>query len=97
MDLQGHRAFNNPKAMLSSLLNKREKLQDELRSVEKQNCNCGLLLIEFLYMNSRRVTYRKRSLFGNALKGFDGFLSSLKNTAKFQKYRSVKFKQKIRQ
>ncbi|KAL2469733.1 Histone H4 acetyltransferase [Abeliophyllum distichum] len=36
MELQGHRGSNNPKAMLSSLLHKREKLQEELGNVEKQ-------------------------------------------------------------
>lgn len=34
--LLGQRGQNNPKAMLTSLLGKRQKLQEELRSIEKQ-------------------------------------------------------------
>ncbi|XP_020548050.1 uncharacterized protein LOC105158460 isoform X2 [Sesamum indicum] len=75
MDLQGHRGFNNPKAMLSSLLSKRERLQEELRSVEKQ-----VYELETSYL-------QETTTFGNALKGFDGFLSSSKNTANLKRSR----------
>ncbi|KAG6420953.1 hypothetical protein SASPL_117499 [Salvia splendens] len=70
MELQGLRGSNNPKAMLSSLLNKREKLQDELRSVEKQ-----VYELETSYL-------QETTTFGNVLKGFDGFLSSSKSASK---------------
>ncbi|PIN14757.1 hypothetical protein CDL12_12613 [Handroanthus impetiginosus] len=75
MDLQGHRGVNNPKAMLSSLLSKREKLQKELRSVEKQ-----VYELETSYL-------QETTTFGNALKGFEGFLSSSKNTANLKRSR----------
>lgn len=34
--LLGQKSANNPKAMLSSLMSKRQKLQEELRTIEKQ-------------------------------------------------------------
>ncbi|VFR01526.1 unnamed protein product [Cuscuta campestris] len=77
MELHGHRG-SNPKAALSSILNKRQKLQDELRKVEKQ-----VYELETSYL-------QESGTFGNALRGFEGFLSSsnknsnLKRSRKFQ-------------
>ncbi|XP_051128134.1 chromatin modification-related protein eaf6-like [Andrographis paniculata] len=83
MELQGHRGSNNPKMMLSSVLSKREKLQDELRSVEKQ-----VYELETSYLQGT-------STFGNALKGFDGFLSSSKNTANLKRSRKFQLEDRI--
>ncbi|KAL3506134.1 hypothetical protein ACH5RR_031516 [Cinchona calisaya] len=77
MEFQGHRGSHNPKAMLKSLLSRREKLQEELRNVEKQ-----VYELETSYL-------QETSNFGNAFKGFEGFLSSSKNTANLK--RSKKF------
>ncbi|OIT38237.1 PREDICTED: chromatin modification-related protein eaf6-like [Nicotiana attenuata] len=77
MEPHGHRG-SNPKAVLASLLSKREKLQDELRNVEKQ-----VYELETSYL-------QETGTFGNALKGFEGFLSTsnknsnLKRSRKFQ-------------
>lgn len=77
MDSQGQRAQNNPKAMLTSLLGKRQKLQEELRSIEKQ-----VYELETSYL-------QESSNFGNIWRGFEGFLSSTKNTTNLK--RSKKF------
>ncbi|XVE65837.1 hypothetical protein DITRI_Ditri08aG0031400 [Diplodiscus trichospermus] len=71
----GHRGSTNPAAMLSSLINKREKLQDELRTIEKQ-----VYELETNYLQDS-------SHFGHVLKGFEGFLSSSKNTANLKRTR----------
>ncbi|KAH6757066.1 histone acetyltransferase subunit NuA4-domain protein [Perilla frutescens var. hirtella] len=83
MELQGLRGFNNPKAMLSSLLNKREKLQDELRSVEKQ-----VYELETSYLQETMT-------FGNALKGFDGFLSSSKSASNLKRSRKFQLEDRV--
>ncbi|CAI0434408.1 unnamed protein product, partial [Linum tenue] len=67
----------NPSAMLSSLVSKRAKLHEELRSIERQ-----LYDMETSYLQDP-------SQCGNVLKGFEGFLSSSKNTALLK--RSKKF------
>ncbi|XP_077252880.1 chromatin modification-related protein eaf6-like [Tasmannia lanceolata] len=78
MDLEGQRASSNPSAIFASLLSKREKLQDELRNIEKQ-----VYELETSYLHDS-------SQCGNVLKGFEGFLSSsksiinLKRSRKFQ-------------
>ncbi|KAI5649560.1 hypothetical protein M9H77_35565 [Catharanthus roseus] len=77
MEFQGHRGSHNPKAMLTSLLSKRQKLQEELRNVEKQ-----VYELETSYL-------QETSNFGNAFKGFEGFLSSSKTTSNLK--RSKKF------
>ncbi|CAH9126764.1 unnamed protein product [Cuscuta epithymum] len=77
MELSAPRG-SNPKAMLSSILNKRQKLQEELRNIEKQ-----VFDLETTYL-------QETGSFGNALRGFEGFLSSsnksssLKRSRKFQ-------------
>ncbi|KAA8527769.1 hypothetical protein F0562_035362 [Nyssa sinensis] len=75
MESDGQRASNNPKAMLASLVSKREKLQEELRNIEKQ-----VYELETSYL-------QESSHFGNVLKGFEGFLSTSKNTANLKRSR----------
>nr|GLL41176.1 chromatin modification-related protein MEAF6-like [Ipomoea trifida] len=70
MELQGHRG-SNPKAALSSILNKRQKLQEELRNVEKQ-----VYELETTYL-------QETGTFGNALRGFEGFLSTSNKSSKY--------------
>ncbi|GLT61859.1 hypothetical protein SLA2020_345340 [Shorea laevis] len=62
----GQRGSANPAAMLASLMCKREKLQEELRSIENR-----VYELETKYLQDS-------SHFGNDLKGLEGFLS--KNT-----------------
>ncbi|CAA0817414.1 Unknown protein [Striga hermonthica] len=83
MELQGHRSSNNPKAVLSSLLNKREKLQNELKSVEKQ-----VYELETSYL-------QETNTFGNAFKGFDGFVSSSKNTASIKRSKRFQLEDRV--
>ncbi|XP_022739969.1 chromatin modification-related protein eaf6-like [Durio zibethinus] len=71
----GHRGSANPAAMLASLMTKREKLQDELRNIEKQ-----VYELETNYLQDS-------SHFGHVLKGFEGFLASSKNTANLKRSR----------
>ncbi|KAA3485700.1 chromatin modification-related protein EAF6 [Gossypium australe] len=71
----GHKSSGNPAAILASLMNKREKLEDELRSIEKQ-----VFELETNYLQDS-------SHFGHVLKGFEGFLSSSKNTANLKRSR----------
>ncbi|XP_027189027.1 uncharacterized protein [Cicer arietinum] len=59
----------NPSAMLASLLSRRAKLHEELRNIEKQVYD-----METSYLQDPGQC-------GNVLKGFEGFLSSSKNTA----------------
>ncbi|GLU08173.1 hypothetical protein SLE2022_250970 [Rubroshorea leprosula] len=66
----GQRGSANPAAMLASLMCKREKLQEELRSIENQVYELETKCLQ------------DSSHFGNALKGLEGFLSSSKNTTK---------------
>ncbi|KAA3483878.1 chromatin modification-related protein eaf6-like [Gossypium australe] len=63
----GHKSSRNPAAIIYSLMNKREKLQDELHNIEKQ--------LETNYLQDS-------SHFRHVLKGFEGFLYSSKNTTK---------------
>ncbi|KAK6254769.1 hypothetical protein QUC31_016492 [Theobroma cacao] len=71
----GQRGSANPAAMLASLMTKRDKLQDDLRNIEKQ-----VYELETNYLQDS-------SHFGHVLKGFEGFLSSSKNTANLKRYR----------
>ncbi|TYI89978.1 hypothetical protein E1A91_D03G091200v1 [Gossypium mustelinum] len=63
-----HKNLGNPIAILSSLMNKREKLQDELCNIEKQ-----VFELETNYLQDS-------SHFKHVLKGSEGFLSSSNNT-----------------
>ncbi|KAM6592217.1 hypothetical protein CsatA_014822 [Cannabis sativa] len=69
MDTEAQKSSLNPTAMLSSALSRRAKLQEDLRNIEKQVYD-----METSYLQDP-------SQCGNVLKGFDGFLSSSKNTA----------------
>ncbi|XP_065873199.1 uncharacterized protein [Euphorbia lathyris] len=69
MDHEGQRGASNPSAMLATLLGKRAKLHEELRNIEKQVYD-----METNYLQDP-------SQCGNVLKGFEGFLSSSKNTS----------------
>uniref|UniRef100_A0A0D6R792 Chromatin modification-related protein MEAF6 n=1 Tax=Araucaria cunninghamii TaxID=56994 RepID=A0A0D6R792_ARACU len=71
----GQRVTTNPQAALSALLAKRQKLQEELQIVEKQVYD-----LETSYL-------QESSQIGNVLKGFEGFLSSTKNTANLKRSR----------
>uniref|UniRef100_A0A2P2Q321 Chromatin modification-related protein MEAF6-like n=1 Tax=Rhizophora mucronata TaxID=61149 RepID=A0A2P2Q321_RHIMU len=75
MDTEGQRGASNPSAMLASLLSKRSKLHEELRSIEKQVYD-----METNYLQDS-------SQCGNVLKGFEGFLSSSKKTALLKRSR----------
>ncbi|EOA17550.1 hypothetical protein CARUB_v10005909mg [Capsella rubella] len=71
----GQKSATDPGTMLTSLLNKREKLRQELRSIEKQ-----VYELETSYL-------QESSHIGNALKGFEGFLSSSKSSASAKRSR----------
>ncbi|KAJ6920647.1 hypothetical protein NC651_014287 [Populus alba x Populus x berolinensis] len=75
MDPEGHRGSSNPAAMLANLLNKRAKLHEELRVIERQVYD-----LETSYLQDPGQC-------GNVLKGFEGFLSSSKNTALLKRSR----------
>uniref|UniRef100_A0A2P2J9E2 Chromatin modification-related protein MEAF6 n=1 Tax=Rhizophora mucronata TaxID=61149 RepID=A0A2P2J9E2_RHIMU len=70
MKPQGQKGGSSPSpaAMLASHMGKREKLQEELRNIEKQ-----VYELETSYLEDS-------THFVSVLKGFDGFLSSSRNT-----------------
>ncbi|XP_021721915.1 chromatin modification-related protein MEAF6-like isoform X2 [Chenopodium quinoa] len=72
MEANGQKA-SNPGARLASLLTKREKLQDELRNIEKQ-----VFELETTYLQDSNH-------FGHVLKGFEGFLGSSKSATKLKR------------
>lgn len=54
--LLGQRGQTHPKAMLTSLLGKRQKLQEELRSIEKQvHFSYFFIIMIFLYKCVREL------------------------------------------
>ncbi|XP_057957543.1 uncharacterized protein LOC131150686 isoform X2 [Malania oleifera] len=75
MESEGQRASTNPTAVLASLMSKRERLQEELDSVEKQ-----VYELETSYLQDS-------SRFGNALKGSEGIFSSSKYTTNLKRSR----------
>ncbi|GMP77477.1 hypothetical protein CsSME_00033744 [Camellia sinensis var. sinensis] len=83
MQSDGKKASYNPAATLASLLGKREKLQEELHNIEKQ-----VYELETSYL-------QESSHFGNALKGFDGFLSASKNTTNLKRSRKFQPEDRI--
>ncbi|KAK9287730.1 hypothetical protein L1049_016170 [Liquidambar formosana] len=83
MDSEGQRGSTNPTAMLASLVGKREKLQEELRNIEKQ-----VYELETSYLQDS-------GHFGNALKGFDGFLSSSKSTTNLKRSRKFQLEDRL--
>lgn len=68
MESEGQRGSSTPSAVLASLLIKRAKLHEELRTIEKQ-----VYEMETSYLQDSGQC-------GNVLKGFEGFLSSTKST-----------------
>ncbi|GMH19932.1 hypothetical protein Nepgr_021773 [Nepenthes gracilis] len=68
---------SNPAAKLTSLRNKREKLQHELRNIEKQ-----VYELETTYL-------QETNHFADILKGYDGFLSSSKSTTSLKRSRKL--------
>nr|XP_027095160.1 chromatin modification-related protein MEAF6-like [Coffea arabica]XP_027096607.1 chromatin modification-related protein MEAF6-like [Coffea arabica] len=75
MESEGQRTSSTPSAVLASLLCKRAKLHEELRNIEKQVYD-----METSYLQDP-------SQCGNVLKGFEGFLSSSKNTTLLKRSR----------
>ncbi|KAI3990160.1 hypothetical protein MKX01_029138 [Papaver californicum] len=75
METEGQRCSSNPSQVLTSLMSKRAKLQEELRSIEKQ-----VYELETSYLQDS-------SQGGNVLKGFEGFLSSTKSTTNLKRSR----------
>ncbi|KAF3436156.1 hypothetical protein FNV43_RR23248 [Rhamnella rubrinervis] len=75
MDSEAQKSSLNPSAMLASLLGRRAKLQEDLRNIERQVYD-----METSYLQDP-------SQCGNVLKGFEGFLSSSKNTALLKRSR----------
>ncbi|GKV01888.1 hypothetical protein SLEP1_g14401 [Rubroshorea leprosula] len=75
MDPEGQRSSSTPSAMMASLLSRRAKLQEELRNIERQVYD-----METSYLHDPNQC-------GNVLKGFEGFLSSSKNTALLKRSR----------
>uniref|UniRef100_K3YWF4 Chromatin modification-related protein MEAF6 n=1 Tax=Setaria italica TaxID=4555 RepID=K3YWF4_SETIT len=73
----------NPTAMLSVLMSKRAKLQEELRSIERQ-------------VYDMETTYLQESnQFGSVLKGFESFLSSSKNTSNLKRSRKFQADERL--
>ncbi|KAG1346847.1 hypothetical protein COCNU_06G006760 [Cocos nucifera] len=64
------RTTSSPASMLAALMDKKEKLQEELRNIEKQVYD-----LETSYLQDSNQC-------GNVLKGFEGFLSSSKSAIK---------------
>ncbi|XP_031251568.1 chromatin modification-related protein MEAF6-like isoform X2 [Pistacia vera] len=75
MDPDGQRTPASASAVMASLLSKRAKLLEELRNIERQVYD-----METSYLQDP-------SQCGNVLKGFEGFLSSSKNTALLKRSR----------
>ncbi|KMZ76371.1 Chromatin modification-related protein MEAF6 [Zostera marina] len=69
MDSEGNRHIGNTAGILASIIRKRQKTAQELQRIEKQVYD-----METSYLQDSTLT-------GNVFKGFEGFLSSSKNTA----------------
>ncbi|XP_021752059.1 chromatin modification-related protein MEAF6-like isoform X2 [Chenopodium quinoa] len=82
MEANGQKA-SNPGARLASLLTKREKLQDELRNIEKQ-----VFELETTYLQDSNH-------FGHVLKGFEGFLGSSKSATNLKRPRKFQPEDRI--
>ncbi|XP_062222264.1 uncharacterized protein LOC133921423 [Phragmites australis] len=73
----------NPTAMLSALMSKRARLQEELRFIERQ-------------VYDMETTYLQESnQFGSVLKGFESFLSSSKNTSNLKRSRKFQADERL--
>lgn len=76
-------SYNNPATTLTSLVSKRQKLQEELHTIEKQ-----VYELETSYL-------QESSHFGNAFKGFDGLLSASRNTTNLKRSRKLQPEDRI--
>ncbi|GAY52554.1 hypothetical protein CUMW_142740 [Citrus unshiu] len=83
MSLGQQRGNSNPAATLAALVSKRSRFQDELRNIENQ-----VYELETSYLQDI-------GQFGNAFKGFEGFLSSGKNTSNFKRPRKLQPEDRI--
>nr|DAD36773.1 TPA_asm: hypothetical protein HUJ06_007414 [Nelumbo nucifera] len=83
METEGQRTSSNPSAMLASLMSKREKLQEELRNIEKQ-----VYELETSYLHDSNQC-------GNVLKGFEGFLASSKSTTNLKRSRKFQAEDRL--
>ncbi|KAF7150235.1 hypothetical protein RHSIM_Rhsim02G0037300 [Rhododendron simsii] len=83
MQSGGKKSSNNPATRLTSLVSKRQKLQEELHTIEKQ-----VYELETSYL-------QESSHFGNAFKGFDGLLSASRNTTNLKKSRKLQPEDRI--
>ncbi|KAI8566438.1 hypothetical protein RHMOL_Rhmol02G0040400 [Rhododendron molle] len=83
MQSGGKKASKNPATRLTSLVSKRQKLQEELHTIEKQ-----VYELETSYL-------QESSHFGNAFKGFDGLLSASRNTTNLKKSRKLQPEDRI--
>ncbi|KNA06311.1 hypothetical protein SOVF_182260 [Spinacia oleracea] len=82
MEANGQK-LSNPGARLTILLTKREKLQDELRNIEKQ-----VFELETTYLQDSNH-------FGHVLKGFEGFLGSTKSATNLKRPRKFQPEDRI--
>ncbi|XP_058101652.1 uncharacterized protein LOC131245903 isoform X1 [Magnolia sinica] len=99
MESEVQPAPSNPSAMLASLVSKRKKLQEELRSIEKQAFYQHIkTFLFYLWKSLISIIMSKvyeletsylhdSSQCGNVLKGFEGFLSSSKSTTNLKRSR----------
>ncbi|PKA49232.1 hypothetical protein AXF42_Ash014134 [Apostasia shenzhenica] len=83
MEAEGQGAASNPSAMLAALLGKRDKLQEDLRNIERQVYD-----LETSYLQDSNQC-------GNVLKGFEGFLSSSKSTINLKRSRKFQPEDRI--
>ncbi|XP_031252915.1 chromatin modification-related protein MEAF6 isoform X1 [Pistacia vera] len=79
----GQRGNSNPASVLAALMSKRERFQEELRNIEKQVYD-----LETRYLQDS-------GQYGTALKGFEGFLSSSKNTTNLKRSRKLQPEDRI--
>ncbi|XP_010940076.1 uncharacterized protein [Elaeis guineensis] len=83
MESEGQRVASNPSAMLAALVSKREKLQEELRSIERQVYD-----LETTYLQDSNQC-------GSVLKGFEGFLSSSKSNTNLKRSRKFQPEERL--
>uniref|UniRef100_A0A7N0VKN8 Chromatin modification-related protein MEAF6 n=1 Tax=Kalanchoe fedtschenkoi TaxID=63787 RepID=A0A7N0VKN8_KALFE len=83
MDAEGQKTSANPAAMLAALLIKKNKLHEELRSIEKQ-----VYELETSYLQDS-------SHIGNVLKGYEGYLSSSKNAPNMKRSRKFQTEDRL--
>ncbi|KAK9055717.1 hypothetical protein SSX86_026802 [Deinandra increscens subsp. villosa] len=75
MESEGLQNSSNPSAVIASLLSKRAKHHEDLRTIEKQVYD-----METAYLQDPNQC-------GNVLKGYEGFLSASKSTSVYKRTR----------